>query len=1172
MDGRVKVGETDRIWYDPNTNTLRIGTGVPGGKIIGQAGTIIGNVQPATTEPGQLWYDTDGGRTYVYYDNTWVDSSPALNNFDQSLNTFNDVTFANVHVTGAVYSDNYLFANGGAAVVNVNNNIDLGNLYIHDQTIGGLITDRDITLSPAGTGLVSVPGLKIPVGSIIQSTSNVSVTIANLTLASVDRFSVNNSDNLETGEYGLLNGISGAGIGWSAYRFTTTPAPVLQVGDHITGTGFPVDSTVLFVGNVSGTDSANANVIVTSYTLQGLLNIPVPGTTVFTSRNIVNAGLTLSTQPNTDIDLVPGANAHIIAGSSIIPYATDVFDLGTPGRRWRHVWVGAGTIYVQDETLGTDQTIGARDGNLYIGGGTGLTVGKFTLYGNTIALNNPTEDFYIGTQIASGNLNINRPLQVLNSSQKVSFAVDRTGRTQIYTGNLYAGDIGGFSIIGSQDGCYQPVTNSGGMLHITGNDFWGNASTRLNLDNFGSGTTFNAITARSARGTAKNPTQSKANDIMLRLGAVSWKNTGGFTGSAVAGHTLDFVALEDSTDANHATAMQFYNAAHGGGYTRYFSAQIDSTGLSFVRPDAVTFDPQIGITFADNSRQTTAFNQANAVFSVQGGTGILDQTRQTGNVTIDTTDVHTLTSLSTSLTVTEVTPFSNNLRLQLAQEIGPGNSPTFANTYVTGNLYVAGNIISQGATALEGIILYLGNTATQAADINGGGIILGPNLGADSTSLLYSLYGPYGPYWHTNAGVGIQVEHLTATDGYLSGNLFSNGRAHFGGAYAGFEFANASIQAVGWVNNFEQIVNQNLSDGTNASTDIVATNDQGNDENYFIDMGINSSNYDGTAVGWTLSGANDAYVYNAGGNLTIGTSTTDNHISFFTGGTEANNVRAVITDAGVSVAGNVSATYYLGSARYLTDLPMLHTGPTGPFGPTGAASTVTGPTGYTGVTGAQGNPGPTGAAGSNGSNGTTGPTGAASTVTGPTGPTGPSVTGPTGASPTGPGTINHVYVLNSSYGLTSAKNTLLSMFNLTSGVALTSNTRYQYEIVFNLQSNKAGVLSYALANSAVISQHNYSVIGNKTATVDGYTAGVSMMSFNATGTTVNAANPVADTNNAFAHYAIWGTIDVLTGGNVNFMISQDQNTPITWSILPGAYVKLMPVGAIGANTAVGTWA
>ena len=157
--------------------------------------------------------------------------------------------------------------------------------------------------------------------------------------------------------------------------------------------------------------------------------------------------------------------------------------------------------------------------------------------------------------------------------------------------------------------------------------------------------------------------------------------------------------------------------------------------------------------------------------------------------------------------------------------------------------------------------------------------------------------------------------------------------------------------------------------------------------------------------------------------------------------------------------------------------------------------------------------------------------------------------------------------------LTSLKNTLQSLFGLTNGVSVASNTRYQYELVLNLQSNKAGALGYALTlgGGAVIAQHNYTAQGNKTTTVDGYTAGVTMMSYNATGANITTATIIADTTNGFGHYIVNGTIDVTTGGNVNFMINQDQNTPITWSVLSGAYIKLMPVGVIGANTAAGTW-
>jgi hypothetical protein len=164
-----------------------------------------------------------------------------------------------------------------------------------------------------------------------------------------------------------------------------------------------------------------------------------------------------------------------------------------------------------------------------------------------------------------------------------------------------------------------------------------------------------------------------------------------------------------------------------------------------------------------------------------------------------------------------------------------------------------------------------------------------------------------------------------------------------------------------------------------------------------------------------------------------------------------------------------------------------------------------------------------------------------------------------------------VFALNSVLSYSNVK-TFISLFGLTNGVTLETNTRYQYELVFNLQSNKDGTLGYALAlgGSSAVAQHNYDVLSNKTITLIDYTAGVTMMSQNATGATITTGTPIADIKNGFTHFVIHGTIDVTTGGTVNFMISQDQNA-VTWSIKPGAYIKLMPLGAIGANTAAGTW-
>ena len=166
-----------------------------------------------------------------------------------------------------------------------------------------------------------------------------------------------------------------------------------------------------------------------------------------------------------------------------------------------------------------------------------------------------------------------------------------------------------------------------------------------------------------------------------------------------------------------------------------------------------------------------------------------------------------------------------------------------------------------------------------------------------------------------------------------------------------------------------------------------------------------------------------------------------------------------------------------------------------------------------------------------------------------------------------------VYVLNASYSLTSLKNTLQSLFGLTNGVTLASNTRYQYDLVFNMQFSKTGALTYALAlgSGVAVAQHNYQAEASQNNTLTGYAAGITMMSQNATGATITTGTAIGDTLNGYGHYVVRGTIDVTTGGNVNFMVSQDQNTPITWSTLTGSYIKLLPLGAIGANTADGTW-
>jgi hypothetical protein len=81
------------------------------------------------------------------------------------------------------------------------------------------------------------------------------------------------------------------------------------------------------------------------------------------------------------------------------------------------------------------------------------------------------------------------------------------------------------------------------------------------------------------------------------------------------------------------------------------------------------------------------------------------------------------------------------------------------------------------------------------------------------------------------------------------------------------------------VNNYSQINTRNESSGNSASSDIVATADNGDEFINFVNMGINSSTFTGS-----IGGPNDAYIFSTGNNLTIGNATPNKHIRFFTGG------------------------------------------------------------------------------------------------------------------------------------------------------------------------------------------------------------------------------------------------------------------------------------------------
>ena len=284
--------------------------------------------------------------------------------------------------------------------------------------IYGITANADIVLQPNGSGSVSVPSLKVPVGSLIQEVIPIAVIIEDLQLDSV--IGTSNSDILAANTYGDNYATDPP---WTVYKFTTSPSPVLQIDDVISGAGIPYLPTPSYI-NFIGT-GIYTSYIIANTSIAGLPQ-PEANTNIHVVRAVELPGFSISTIANTNIVLNPGNTGNIIVTTSVIPKEDALLDLGSPRRRFRRLYLGGGTIYILDETIGVDLAIGARDGNFYIAGASGLRVGEFILKDNTISVIDLARDIQIGTLGANGHVVVNRTLELGSNIQFMDGSVQNT--------------------------------------------------------------------------------------------------------------------------------------------------------------------------------------------------------------------------------------------------------------------------------------------------------------------------------------------------------------------------------------------------------------------------------------------------------------------------------------------------------------------------------------------------------------------------------------------------------------------------------------------------------------------------------------------------------------------------------------------------------------------------
>jgi hypothetical protein len=105
------------------------------------------------------------------------------------------------------------------------------------------------------------------------------------------------------------------------------------------------------------------------------------------------------------------------------------------------------------------------------------------------------------------------------------------------------------------------------------------------------------------------------------------------------------------------------------------------------------------------------------------------------------------------------------------------------------------------------------------------------------------------------------------------------------------------LHTAGTANSYFQIHNQNVNSGIYASSDYVATANNGSDESFYINMGIASSNF--AHPDFSMAGPNDGYLYVHGGDLRIATASTATNIEFWLEGTASTSTGVLFTTTNV---------------------------------------------------------------------------------------------------------------------------------------------------------------------------------------------------------------------------------------------------------------------------------
>jgi filamentous hemagglutinin len=776
-------------------------------------------------------------------------------------------------------------------------------------------------------------------------------------------------------------------LGTSTFQWRNVWAGNANIGAMSVSGPVTFAQTLTVTGNLSGGNIATAGLINANGTVTGgnlVSNAVITATGNVTGGNLITAGLIDATGSITSAANISGNNISatqlITATSANISGNVNAGNVSSTGQLiatgnitgGNLITAGlanvTGNIYGNNiiaaanvEILGNKITTGTTTGLLFEPGNVSLISGNIIVNGGYIYSQNGDTAIVLVNNGEIGSVGIENNLQVGKDGQG---NLDVAGYANV-TSNLTVG--GAVTATSNVTG---GNLNTAGQVVATGNVTGGNLITSGqvvatgNINTTANVIAANIVTANINSSTGIVITTSGNNNIEL--------NPGG-TGNIV---------LDNNYINSVANPIQDQDAA-----TKIYVDNLVSTAISYHEAVVAATTANLATTTGGTitySQPNGAGNGVGATITTTGSFNLIDTANvQTANTRILVKDeanavlngVYVWSNATvitrSSDTDTYGVASANTLAINDYFYVSSGNvnkgsayivdSPTGVITFGTSNIafaqfsstqvYTGGNGINVAGTIITAKV----DNDTTAFDGTGNIVVKAsanlttPNIGAATgTSLIVN-----GNITANNISANsfLAATTINATGNITGGNINSNGLANIAGTVAtgnltvtgfanisgnlsaignvrvgqdlSFSAAYANLQYAGSANNYVQLVAQNKDNGSAASTDFVATADNGTDNDTYIDMGINSSGYNQPA--FALQGVNDGYLYVAGntttggGNLVLST-LENNDIIFSTGGANTGDEigrfqhgNGFAVSGPVYATGNVTAPYFIGN-------------------------------------------------------------------------------------------------------------------------------------------------------------------------------------------------------------------------------------------------------------------